>query len=333
MSKRGDPAANPHERGAALLAILLLVAVMAGLSVLALDRLKLSTSLSANGAALDQARAFAFGAENLALARVADLNAIDETRTTLAGGWNTRVIDIPLPDGSATARVRDAGNCFNLNSLAQGQLPTALTARESGAIQFVALMQLLGIPQADARHIAAALADWLDTDSIPNPDGAEDDAYARAPLPYRPADTLLADPSELRAVAGVTPAIYARLKPWICTLPVTDLSPLNVNTLTPDQAPLVAMLLPGKLDLARARAIIEARPADGWSEIADFWRVPALTAVTPTVDVQAQPALRTRWFALNLDVEVSGAQLSETALIDGGLAPPRLVSRRWGSDE
>jgi len=152
-------------------------------------------------------------------------------------------------------------------------------------------------------------------------------------LPYRPADTLLADPSELRAVAGVTPAIYARLKPWICTLPVTDLSPLNVNTLTPDQAPLVAMLLPGKLDLARARAIIEARPADGWSEIADFWRVPALTAVTPTVDVQAQPALRTRWFALNLDVEVSGAQLSETALIDGGLAPPRLVSRRWGSDE
>ena len=27
--------------------------------------------------------------------------------------------------------------------------------------------------------------------------------------------------SELRAVRGVTPKIYARLKPWVCVLPVS----------------------------------------------------------------------------------------------------------------
>lgn len=323
----------PSERGAALLAVLLLVAVMAGLTVLALDRLRLSTSLAANGAALDQARAFAIGAENLLLIRITDIADARLPKMTTAGGWNGQVTRIPIPNGLARARVRDGGNCFNLNSLAEGAVPTALTARESGAIQFVALMKLLGIAEADARRVAAGLADWLDADTIPNPQGAEDDTYGEAATPYRTANTFLSEVSELRAVAGVTPEIYAVLRPWVCALPTSDLSPLNVNTLSPDQAPLVAMLIPNQLDVAGARAIIAQRPAAGWDSLAEFWRVPALSALSPTMEVQNQPRLKTRWFALDLDVELGGAQLSETALIDGGLSPARLVLRRWGGDE
>lgn len=321
------------ERGAALLAVLLLVAVMAGLSVLAVDRLRLSTSLAANGAALDQARAFAIGAENLVLVRVSDLASPQMPKTTLAGGWNGKVTRMPLPNGLATVRVRDGGNCFNLNSVAEGVLPTSLKPRETGAIQFVALMKLLGIAEADARKVAAGLADWLDADTIPNPDGAEDDAYAQAPIPYRTANTFLAEVSELRAVAGVTPEIYGILRPWLCALPTSDLSPINVNTLAPEQAPLVAMLIPNQLDIARARTILAQRPADGWDSLAAFWREPALSALNPTMEVQGQPKLKTRWFALELDVALGGAQVSETALVDGGLSPARLVFRRWGNDE
>lgn len=321
------------EEGAALLAVLLLVAVMSALSVLALEKLRLSTRLAANGAALEQARAFAFGVEALAVGRISDLAQRDRGKTTLAGGWHGRLTRLPLPGGFATARVTDGGNCFNLNSVASGTEPTGLVARPTGVFQFAALMRLLGVADADARRVAASLADWIDADEAPNPEGAEDGDYAQAAIPYRAANTLLAEPSELRAVAGVTPEIYAKVRPWVCALPTTDLSPLNVNTLSPDRAVLLAMLIPDQLDIARARQILAERPAAGWDTMIEFWTLPGLGALDPSGDVYLQPRLNTRWFALDLDVELAGAQVTETALVDAGLSPARMVARRWGSDE
>src|SRR3546814_6468290 len=127
-------------------------------------------------------------------------------------------------------------------------------------------MQILGIDPALAASIAAAAADWIDTDDRPLPDGAEDDTYARAAIPYRTANRFVADASELRAMRGVTPAIYATLRPWICALPTSDLSPINVNTLRPDQAPLIAMLAPEQLSIGDARRAIAARTLRGRSE-------------------------------------------------------------------
>src|SRR3546814_7515548 len=88
---------------------------------------------------------------------------------------------------------------------------------------------------------------------------------------YLPANGKMADVSELRAVRGVTPKIYARLRPWVCALPVTDPVKLNVNTLAPEQAPLVAMLLPGEITIAEARAVLAARPAGGYGSSVRFW--------------------------------------------------------------
>lgn len=316
------------ERGAALLSVLLLVAVMAVLAASALERLKLSTALAANGAALDQARAYGHAAETLALIRIGDLAARDPARTTLAGNWNGQRFNLPIPGGIATARVRDGGNCFNLNSVAQGQVPTQLNANPAGIAQFAALMEVLQVERDVAARVAAALADWVDADTVPAPGGAEDDYYRGLAVPYMAANAWLEDVSELRAVAGVTPELYARIRPWICALPVAALSPINVNTLTPEQAPLLAMLLEGRLDVPRARAIIENRPPNGWSALNDFWAQPALTQAG--IDVRTQTKLRTDWFALDIAVELGGAELQETALIDAAMQPARLVSRQWG---
>ena len=65
----------------------------------------------------------------------------------------------------------------------------------------------------------------------------------------------------------------------------------------------------------------------------DFWRQPALQQVNLPLDVQTQPQLRTRWFALDMRVELQGAELEETALVDARVAPARVVVRRWGSDD
>ena len=322
-----------HEEGAALLAVLLLVAVIAALSALSLERLRLSTHLAVNAVALDQARAFAMGGESVVVSRIGDFAGPGHRITTLAGNWNGRSFQLPIPGGLAVASVRDGGNCFNLNSVAQGLLVNALTTRPSGVAEFVVLMEALGIDGNEASRVAASLADWIDGDSVPNPGGAEDGDYAQAARPYRTANTLLSERSELRAVAGVTPEIYATIRPWVCALPTTDLSPINVNTLLPAQAPLLAMMLPGQLTADRAREVIAQRPSGGWSTPEEFWRMPGLGTVQRSDDANQQVQVKTRWFALGLDVELAGAQVTETALIDGGLAPPRIMLRRWGNDE
>jgi general secretion pathway protein K len=329
--KRPIPA---RERGAALLAVLLLVAIMGAIAAGAMERLRLSTALAANGAALDQARAFAVGIESLLALRVDDMIAAKPEITTLEGGWNRAVRSVELPGGGvALARIADGGNCFNLNSLALGDDPLALTPRPLGIAQFAALMRVLDISEPEARHVSESAADWIDGDREPGARGAEDSIYGAADPPYRTGNTLFAEVSELRAVAGVTPGLYARIRPFLCALPTTDLSPINVNTLLPEQAPLLAMLAPGAIGLGTARTAIAKRPAAGWRSQADFWRVRALGGITPPLDALNQVQLSTRWFSVDLRINHGGAELIETALVDARLRPARIAVRRWGIED
>jgi general secretion pathway protein K len=322
------------ERGAALLTVLLLVAVMAALAATALERLRLSMALAGNSAALDQARAYAVGVESLMTLTIDDLIARSPERTTLAGGWNGQSRRIPMPGGGiVTAAVRDGGNCFNLNSVVEGRLPGALTPRLVGVRQFEDLMRVLEVPQDQARRIAEAAGDWADSDTDRAPSGAEDPNYGGGTAQYRTGNTLFAEVSEARTLAGMTPEIYGRLKPWLCALPAADLSPININTLTVEQAPLLSMLSPGQIPIETARQVIATRPAAGWASLSDFYRTRELIALILPLDVQLQPQLRTRWFRADLDVALQGAELHETALVDARVAPARVVARRWGSDD
>lgn len=319
------------ERGAALLAVLLLVAVTGAIAAAAMESLSLSRAASANAAALDQGRAFADGVEQLALLTIDDLIVQNPERTTLRGNWNGASRRIALPGGAlAEVRVRDGGNCFNVNSVVDGQRESGLSRRHSGVGQFVGLMLALRVPETDARRIAEAAADWVDSDNLPGPGGAEDDAYMSGARPYRTGNTLFADPGELRMVAGMNADIYARLRPWLCALPTSDLSPININTLSVEQAPLLAMLAPGQLGLDRARSVLAGRPADGWANQVEFWRIEAMSELQVPMDVQLQPQLKTNWFTLDVRVAVGEAGFEEQALVDARLQPSRVVARRWG---
>ena len=321
-----------RERGAALLAVLLLVAVTGAIAAAAMEKLSLSRAAATNAVALDQARAYAHAVEQLTLLTVDDMIVRNPDRTTLAGGWNGAVRRVALPlGGDARVRVRDGGNCFNVNSVVEGDPQVRLMRRESGVRELAGLMLALRVPEGEARRIAEAAADWVDSDSSPGPAGAEDAAYAGGPNPYRTANALFADIGELQALVGMTPEIMARLRPWLCALPSAELSPLNINTLSPEQAPLLAMLAPGQLDVERARRVLASRPAGGWSNQVEFWRIDALRGLEVPLDAQLQLQMRTRWFALDVTVAMLDAEFSETALVDARLQPSRVVARRWGA--
>ena len=319
-----------RERGAALLAVLLLVAVTGAIAASMVEGLRLSRTVAVNATARDQGRLFADGVEQLALLTIDDRILQSPERTTLAGNWNGATRSVQLPGGaSADITVRDGSNCFNLNSVVDGQPGRPLVRRASGVGQFIGLMIALQVPEQDARRIAEAAADWVDSDVVTGPAGAEDEAYAGGPAPYRTGNTLFADPGEVRALSGMTPDIYARIRPWICALPVNDLSPLNINTLAVEQAPLLAMLAPGQLGLDRARQVLGQRPAGGWSNQVEFWRIEAMSELNVPLDVQVQPQLKTNWFTLDVRIRQMGNEYRETVLVDARLQPSRIVQKRW----
>ncbi|MPT47386.1 MAG: general secretion pathway protein GspK [Sphingobium sp.] len=327
-----SPIPPRSENGAALLTVLMLVAVMAVVSAVVLERLTLSTRLAANASALDQARAYADSASLLVEHRLNRIVEQNPARMTTQQGWIGRPQDVPVPGGGASITVYDGGNCFNLNSLVSGNEGGALYRRPVAITQFAALMEVLGIRSGEAYQVASAAADWIDSDSVPGKSGAEDEHYIAMTPSYRTANQLMADPSELRAVAGVTPRLYALVRPWICALPTTSLSPINVNTLASGQAPLIAMMVPGKMPLESARALINQRPAGGYDSVPAFWAIPAQRDMIPPAEVAEQVRLTTTWFRVELNVQLGETSMRQWRLYDARNAPVRLMRASWGDE-
>lgn len=318
---------KPSERGTALLTVLLLVAVIATIASTALDRIGIATRLAANVSTIGQSRAWLATAESLAMTRIDDLLAAQPDRTTLAGNWLGVERSIALPDGAVVrARLTDGSNCFNLNSLVEERGGTSLVARPAGAAQFTSLMTLLGIEPGEAARIAASATDFIDSDSVAHPLGAEDGGGGGA----LPANRLIADASELGSVAGVASRHLRLLRRWLCALPTTDLSPLNINTLLPEQAPLLAMLAPATIDLARARAQLDSRPAQGFASILEFWNSAAFKGAVVAPEASRQVKLRSAFFALEAQVASGNVELAQTVLVDARQAPVRPVRRQFG---
>ena len=122
---------------------------------------------------------------------------------------------------------RDLGERLNINQVNETELQTFFSF-------------LLG-DYSKATHLAQAVMDWRDADSIPRPSGAERDAYIKAGMLALPTNSTFRDVEELQNVMGMTPDIYAVVSPYLTT---RGSGAININT-----APVpVLRALPGMTD-------------------------------------------------------------------------------------
>ena len=305
------PVPAGHERGAALLGVLLLVAIMAVLASLMLDRLGLAARLAGNLEAQAAARrALAEG----------EMRLLVQLRYPVhrqgGGAW-------PVPRGRIAWTVAPGGNCFNVNALVEAMPDGVLRPRPAGLLELRTLMVTLGLAPGEAGPLAAAMTDWIDTDGLALPDGAEDTAYAGGPHPYRTAGRPLVTVGELRAVRGMTPALYARLAPWLCALPEVGTSPVALASLVPGQGRLLTMFTPDALPVARAEQLIAQAPPGGYAE----W--PA--ALGPELGLGMGEITRSdRWLRARLEATIDSQAWQEELLIDASQPYPAIVARHWG---
>jgi general secretion pathway protein K len=319
------------ERGAVLLTVLVLVTIVATLAVAMMDDIRFGVRRTANSRILDQASWYAYGAEELAAQAIKQSYDADPGRSTLNDAWAVGPMVFPVEGGVIEGRVSDASNCFNLNSVVEADSGTRYIANPLGQSQYINLLRAAGLGEGEVERLTNSLTDWIDGDSSPSNGGAEDAYYTSLPVPYRAANSLLVQVSELRALYQYTEDIYQRIRPYVCVLPGPQLSPLNVNTLLPEHAPLLVMLTGPDLELADARKVIADRPRGGYASLTEFWSHPAFAGFGVPAEVRDQVSVRTRFFAVEANVSLDRAYVSLQSILeqrpDGTV---RRVARRLG---
>ncbi len=313
------------ERGAALVTVLLLVSIMAIGAVVTFEALGYSIKRSGALRTFDQAHHYAWGGEQLSVAAAEQLYS---NKVVLD---SPRAISFPIEGGRIEGLITDKSNCFNVNSLVSSTENAGYLANPVQGQHYNRLLQSQGFAQRQAGQLVAALTDWLDSDTRASSLGAEDYDYGVLQEPYRTANGLMADLSELHLVKGYDPTVFEAIIPFLCVDDSTLPGALNVNTLTVQQAPLLVALIAGDFGLGQAIELILARPGPGYDDIADFWLEPELANRNIDQSIREKTTIRPHRFESRVRVRYYDAVSHLTAEIrvdDSGAA--RIVRHHLG---
>lgn len=314
--------ASKRECGAVLMTTILMMAIMAVITIAIIDDIRLSITRAANVQAGEQMDWFGRGAESFARNWLSGL--LDSQQSALSGMiLADQSIGFRIEGGTMTLQIEDARNCFNLNYLASGQ--TVDVSRQ----QFSVLLQYMQFDELRVPELAASIQDWVDENSDASPGGAEDYTYTVLDPPYRAANTMMVDITELREINGVTEDIYQWLKPYVCAYKEEGFNVINANTLRMDQAPLLAVVLGGENALLAAQQIIADRPDAGYANGGEIWANPALEQYKLKGAGKEFVRTKTNLVKLNIEIELGGLRRSYFAFFTlGGVGSTKLIARR-----
>lgn len=235
-----------RQRGVALITALLVVAIAGILAVELVWHTNLDLRRTDQLLNWEQAQQYGYGAEDFAISMLQQF--FDKGGATyppkdeptdycgqpgdLPSDWP---MQLPFDRGGIQARVCDMQGRFDLNNLAPNGVkdPLAVTQFKRLLMAVDEMDDNIEIAPDEGDTIAESAVDWIDADSTAEGfHGAEDDYYMGQTPPYRTANWLFTDVSELLALKTTNPemrpGIYEALKNYVTALPVH--TPINVNT-------------------------------------------------------------------------------------------------------
>jgi type II secretory pathway component PulK len=225
-------------RGFALIAALWLLVAFAAIGTAISVQAKTRRLSAANSLDADRGRAAAEAGLEHARSRLARLLIgtslpPQQIAPTVVDPWcNASLVltdTIELGSERYYVLVHDAGATLNLNLASEEELQRFLAA--------------LPIDAGKASDIAQSVMDWRDTDDMHRLHGAEVDDYLRNGSAVLPANGGFSRVEELQNVNGMTPQIFARVRPFLTLLGTGQ---INLNS-----APRPVLLaLPGMTDEA-----------------------------------------------------------------------------------
>ncbi|MCI1710525.1 MAG: type II secretion system minor pseudopilin GspK [Chiayiivirga sp.] len=301
-----------RERGVALIAAVLVVALATVLVAAMLDRGEAARARTRNILRAEQGWQLMRGLEGwaaLALRRDAEHNGVDANDDV----WAQPLPPLDLPEARIQGRLRELGGCFNLNSMQQGGVENA-----AAVARFERLLRALKL---DPR-IAAQARDWIDADVTPTTNGAEDMSLMLRVPPYRAANRAYAHVSELRLLPAVDAEVYAVLAPQVCALPAN--TPMNLNTATVQGW----MSLMEEIGPSQARQL--ARDGRARYTEAGMLNTEMQRLGLPPLVLGNELGFSSRYFLLEAEIVSDGIPYLYTSLLQRSPDGARVLSRRRG---
>ena len=267
-----------QQRGAALIIVLLLFAVLVALSVEVLYRQDHFRTRTSNLLGWDQRYQHAIAAETLAIQALIDDLEDDQDNNELIDDciheeWAITLPPSPVENVFLSASVQDLQARFNLNSLVSennGEYILNPPMRQ-------ALEQLLAatLPEPSvASALSMEMADWIDSNNlVDEANGAEDAEYRDRRTPNIP----IPHESEMRALRSFTLAQTGAEPFWGFYTALPEMTPVNVNTAPEPVLDALFQFGPGN---AASRAIIEQREQAAFADIGEVLALAPLASLS-----------------------------------------------------
>lgn len=294
------------QKGVALLVVLILLVMMSALAAKISQQFCRNLQKTHYQVSQQQLRWAILAQEDVVKERL-QIDASGESKALAPEGDWHQPMETQGEDYTVVSQVEDAQDCFNVNNLlaedkvTQAQNASAVPAKPLKALVIEQILTKSGIGQSTAEEIYLQLLDYLDGDLTTSKEGVESDAWAGVLPARQPANQMMRAIAELKLLPAFPATAYAKVSQLLCALP-DSASKVDVNTLRPEQAVILAALFPGKLTEDDAVRLLASRPETGWENMEAFSKVleqnfPQLKDDLPRVADQI--SINSRYFRVN----------------------------------
>lgn len=278
--------------GSAVITALLIVAVISITVTWMFTRQNIAIETTKQVLNAEQAQHYAIGVEYWAIDTLQKLLSAEQSVIS-AQTYPIVLNKTAIPGGTFEGRIYDLHARYDLNQLHKtGRLP-----------MFTNMLQVI-VPEiklTQAERIGKSIIAWMNKDSSNN------EAYLRASPAYVEPNQPMVSVSELRLMAGMDQAIYARLLPHVIALGLEI--PLNVNTASP-----AALLSIGKgLSLSDVATIISYRESEGgFLKRSDFMALPEMQTKARDANITT----KSEFYLAQAIVELDGIRLVHYSILN-----------------
>lgn len=260
-----------YDRGIALLATILAVALMTLLVVDFTTSASLGYRAAANQADGLRARYLARSGVAVGLAMLAQDTLMDARQPStyhpydgLDKPWAQPFPPIAVDGGRVSLSVVDEARKIDVNLLFNPR------TREVDP-QYAGILARLFTNIGVSTDLLPIIVDWLDPDSITSPGGAEADYYLRLTPPYEPRNGPMPTIGDLRMLKGMDDATFLKLANYLTTMPEPA---VNANTAPPEVLAAIAPELENNPELVKE--IVAARTFRPFLQVTDVANLPGL---------------------------------------------------------
>ena len=292
---------HSKQEGGVLVLVLMVVALILSIGVQSVDKIHFSFNQVVKSLKDDQSYWYALGLESAATNFLIKRNIEKQSSKPLMLDNEVPFIRLGVKGAVIEGSLKDLSACFNLNSLVRfDDNGDRLVINNQGLILYRNLLLSLEVDNFLLENLIYGLLDWIDSDnSSINMYGAEDDFYTRLDRPYWTANQLLNNELELANIKNYNTDILKKILPFVCVLPESGISSININTI-PKNKPEILMMLFGKnLPRESALQVLNDRPSEGYLTIEEFVAHPALEELIESGSVKSYLALNSNYYLLN----------------------------------